>query len=538
MYNSFYGLSEKPFEIIPDPKFLYLSPTHQEALENTLKGIKNRSPFTSITGEVGTGKTMLIYSIFIRLDENVKTSFIFHPSISFTELIRNILQDLDQEVIGKSKEAFLRQLNEYLLKKLAMDKTLAVFIDEAQNLPKEVMEELGEFKEKMSGISDRLQIVFVGQPEFEGKLNFPGLRQLSQKIRIKYQIRPLTKEESMEYIDYRLTIVGSRASNVFTPNAIAIITDHARGIPRVINILCDNALRIGYGLSKKRVDADIIREVIREMEGPISHKSILSRIVTPLTRFHWMPHRLISYQKRISFGILSLLCLVGFILLIHGSLKQKPANTRSIESIKEHRIDTEIASKEPLSQTMKQEIFEVPSASSHHDWESQGLQPIPPPFGSRSPEHEEGVFAEVIAVRKGQTISSMAQKYYGMANPTLVDLILDFNPEITNADLIQINQTIKIPKITKEWLITQSPNLTFKVCVGTFRTPDFVAPYKNEPTLKGKRIEVLPRKVSPKDTWHRVMVGPFDNRDEASKAIDLLKGKGLLPLFGGILKTA
>ncbi len=121
-----------------------------------------------------------------------------------------------------------------------------------------------------------------------------------------------------------------------------------------------------------------------------------------------------------------------------------------------------------------------------------------------------------------------------MVNPTLVDLILDSNPEITNADLIQINQTITIPKITKECLIKQSPNHTFKICVGTFWTPDFVEPYKNEPALKGKRIEVLPRKVSPTDTWYRVVVGDFDNKDDALKVIDLLKEKKLLPIFGGV----
>ncbi len=158
-----------------------------------------------------------------------------------------------------------------------------------------------------------------------------------------------------------------------------MIVHHAKGIPRVINILCDNAFRIGYGLFRKRVDVDIIRQVIREMEGPIPQKSIPPEILSPLKRFHWMPLRQNFYQKRISFVVLSLLCVVGFILLIQGFLKQKPANTWSIESIMKHRIDTEIASKEPLSQTMKQEILEAPSASSHQDSKSQGLlQPIFP----------------------------------------------------------------------------------------------------------------------------------------------------------------
>jgi hypothetical protein len=119
-----------------------------------------------------------------------------------------------------------------------------------------------------------------------------------------------------------------------------------------------------------------------------------------------------------------------------------------------------------------------------------------------------------------------------MTNPTLLDLILDFNPEVTNAGLIQVNQKIKIPKIAKEWMVSQTLDLACKIHLGTFWTPDFVKPYKNEPALKGKKIEVLPRKVTPQDTWYRVVVGDFGNKDEALKMIDLLKEKRLLPLFG------
>ena len=515
MYSTFYCFSERPFEITPDLKFLYFSRTHQEALDTTIKSIRDRSVFISITGEVGTGKTMLIYSILIRLDEKVKTAFIFHPSMTFPELIRNILQELDQQIVGKRKEALLKQLDEYLCNRLGSDENLVVFIDEAQNLPEEVIDELGKLQEGIPRISNHLQIIFVGQPEFEDKLNSPALRQLNQRIGTKGKIRVLTKEESREYIDHRLKIAGSSASHLFTPEAISMIIHHAKGIPRVINILCDNALLAGYGLSRRRLDADIIREVIKEMEGPIPHKSIVSKIVKPLKRFHWMPLRHNVYQKRISLVLLSLLCVVGFILLTQGSLKQKPGNTWSIESIVKHRIDT----------------------NSHQDSKSQELlQPISPPSGFRSPKQEEGVIEEVIAVRERQTLSSLVQQYYHSVHPTFIDLILDFNPEITNADLILINQRIKIPKITKEWLLNQSPDHTWRIHVGTFQNPSFVRFYRNEPALKGKVIEMFPRKVSPQHTWYRVVVGPFGHKDECLKVIDHLKVKGLLPIFGGIPK--
>jgi len=310
-----------------------------------INSIKDRSAFVSITGEGGTGKTNLICALLIRRDEKVKTVFIFHSSITFVELLKNILQELDQQVIGKTKEALLKQLNRYLLDKLGEDETLALIIDEAQNLQKEVMEELGRLEEMIiPWISNRLQIIFVGQPEFEEKLNSLGLRDLNERTKIKCQLRPLTEEESSAYIDYRLKVVGSSSSHVFTANAVSMIVRHAKGIPRVINILCDNAFMAGYHLSRKKIDSDIIREVIKEMEGPIQQKSILSNSVTILRRFRWMPLRHPFYKKRISFVILFLLCFGGFIFLIYGSLQQKPTITWSIESIKKHRINAEAPS--------------------------------------------------------------------------------------------------------------------------------------------------------------------------------------------------
>lgn len=229
MYSKFYGFLEKPFEITPNPRFLYFSSSLQEALDTTIKGIRSRSVFVSVTGEVGTGKTMLIYSILNRLDKMIRTLFIFNPPTTLPELIKSIFQRLDQQVAGKSKEALLNQL-EYLCKCLDPDEILVVFIDEAQNLPERLMEELGKLEEVIPSILNHLRIIFVGQMEFEDKLNSPALRQLNGRIGTKCRIRALTKEESREYIDHRLKIVGSSAFHVFTPDAISIIVHHAQGV--------------------------------------------------------------------------------------------------------------------------------------------------------------------------------------------------------------------------------------------------------------------------------------------------------------------
>jgi type II secretory pathway predicted ATPase ExeA/LysM repeat protein len=533
MYNKFYGFAENPFEEIPNHRFLYLTSNHRETIASMIDGIINRRGYISVTGEVGTGKTTLIRFLLNKLDteERVKTALIFHPTITFKELLKRILLELDLEVVKPSKMDLLHQLNEYLIQMIARHETLVVIIDEAQDLPKEVMGELG-----MLSKLEAFQIIFVGQPEFEDKLNSPGLRQLKQRIRIKCQTRALTGEESIDYINHRLRLVGSSSSQMFTPKAISMICSHARGIPRIINILCDNAFLMGYGLSQKRIDVDIIPEVIKDIEGPSSQKSILSSITTALREFRPSPIRLKLSYKKACLAILSLLCLGGLILLTQGYLQRRPTKTWNVVSFKSVHVDTQPSSTSPFPQETKESNLK--GESPHAIGISSELpQPVTLPFASAPSMSELDELKEVVTVKEGETLSYLAQKYYRRTNTTLVTLILDFNPEITNADFIKTNQKIKIPKITEELLITQSADYTYKIHVGTFKNAGFVRFYSSEATLKGKEIKIFPRKVSPQGSWYQVMVGTFGHKDECLKVIDKLKEKGLLPAFGGILKT-
>ena len=182
MYNEFYGFSEKPFELTPNPRFLYLTRSHREALASMTHGIKNRKGFISITGGVGTGKTILIHSLLDRLDQKVKTVLIFHTTITFTDLLKTIVQELDLPTVKESRMDLLHQLIQYLVLMGKRGETLVIIIDEAQKLPRRVMEELQMFADLRS---KGIQIVFVGQPEFEDKLNSESLMQLRQSIEIR-----------------------------------------------------------------------------------------------------------------------------------------------------------------------------------------------------------------------------------------------------------------------------------------------------------------------------------------------------------------
>jgi len=464
---------------------------------------------------VGTGKTTLIYALLSNLGESVKTVLIFHTTLTFNELLKTVLSELHLAAEKEDTTDLLGQLTHYVLQRGSRDEMLAIIIDEAQDLPPEVMK---DFQMLAPLISKGMKVVFVGQPDFENKLNSEDLQPLKQRIEIRRQIRGFSQEESAKYIDHRLRLVGSHSSEIFSPEALSLICRYSRGIPRVINTLCDNALLTGFRLSQKKIDVDIIRGVIKNMEGRSPRKTIPSA-ADVVDKFHGFPFGLDFLFKKITLiSIASLLCLGAIIFLTHGYLQQKPAKTSEIKSLKSPEVDT----KPPSESTSSQKTQPPP-------------QKTPPPAPVAAPGREY-TLKKIAAIKNGQTISQLTQEYYGMVNLTLIDLLLELNPAITNVNLIHVDQEIKVPNITEKLLITQSPDRTYKIHAGTFETPDPATLYGDEKVLKAKKIEILPRKVSPRETWHRVMIGKFDNKEEALKTIFLLKEKGLLPAFGGLSK--
>lgn len=261
MYKTFYAFSEEPFTLNPNPKFLFLADNHKEVLDSLVGGITEGKEFLLLTGEAGTGKTTLIHELISRLHPKVKAVPIYRPCKTFDELLEVILQDLKLPLEERNRSFMLSQFNEYLFRRSADHGTLLIILDEAQDLNNEVLEEL-----RLLCNSDRrrprlLQELLVGQPKILDKLNSTDLRQLQQRIVIRCQLRPLGKKESWQYLDHRLTRVGSCSLDVFTPDATDLIYRYSKGVPRVINMLCYIALSAGYALSKKKVDVAVIQEV-------------------------------------------------------------------------------------------------------------------------------------------------------------------------------------------------------------------------------------------------------------------------------------
>lgn len=266
MYESFYGFKENPFNVTPDPRFIYLGKNHREAFAQLIYGVREKKGFIVITGEVGTGKTTLIHYLLSKLNtsNHTRTAFLFNPKLSVNDFIQHILKDLGVEVQGQSKGDYLHHLHQYLLDAYQKEEKVILIVDEAQGLDSELLEEIRLLSNLETSTSKLIQIVLIGQPELERTLLEPGFRQLRQRINMRYHLRPLSEKETKEFIEKRLRIAGGKES-LFTRRAIHEVYLRSRGTPRLINILCDNSLLNGYALDKKIVDVNLVNEAAKDL---------------------------------------------------------------------------------------------------------------------------------------------------------------------------------------------------------------------------------------------------------------------------------
>lgn len=267
VYQQHFGFRVAPFNITPDPGFLYLTESHKEGLAQLSYGIRARKGFVVVTGEVGTGKTTLIKALLNELNDSAQTALLFSLIVSPTDLLRYVCEEFGLvEPRGPSDDVheYLRLLNEFLLQRYKNGKNCALIIDEAQNLSNEVLETIRLLSNFETARDKLLQIVLVGQPELTFRLNSPSLRQLKQRITLRHHLRALTLIDCQGYIVNRLQLAGG-GPKIFTAKAVETVYLYSGGIPRLINVLCDNALLTGYALGQKQIDAPIVREVAEDL---------------------------------------------------------------------------------------------------------------------------------------------------------------------------------------------------------------------------------------------------------------------------------
>ncbi|HXX47652.1 MAG TPA: AAA family ATPase [Myxococcota bacterium] len=265
MYLGFYGLREKPFSLSPDPRYLFLSASHREALAHLLYGIEEGEGFIEVIGQVGTGKTTLCRTLLDRIGSDAEIAYIFNPSPSEVELLSAINREFGLPTAARTRTDLLEALNQFLVEKNASGRRVLLVIDEAQNLDPAVLEQVRLLSNLETDRAKLLQIVLIGQPELEENLSRSDLRQLRQRITVRWTLRPLSRTEVSEYLEHRLRVAGREDPRLFTPAALRALTRASRGIPRLINALADRALLAGYTEGCREIDARLVRRAAREL---------------------------------------------------------------------------------------------------------------------------------------------------------------------------------------------------------------------------------------------------------------------------------
>lgn len=270
MYLEYYGLTDPPFDITPNPRFLFYSAKHREAFNHLLYGIRERKGFVQLTGEVGAGKTTLCRAMLDQLNGNFSTALILNPVMSPDELMKAIAIEFGLHIVDCDRLETVAAINEFLLRQVEYGKESVLIIDEAQDLTDELLEQVRLLSNLETDDRKLLQIVLMGQPELRDRLNNPKLRQLRQRITVRYHLAPLNQAEVSHYVQHRLQTSGANGTPYFTRPALWRVHRYSHGIPRLVNAVCDKALLAGFVQQSERITHGMVGLAIRELEGKVN----------------------------------------------------------------------------------------------------------------------------------------------------------------------------------------------------------------------------------------------------------------------------
>ncbi|MBT0652915.1 AAA family ATPase [Geomobilimonas luticola] len=407
MYTGFFHMQKEPFRMTPDPEFLYLSPSHKEALASIIYGVKQRKGFIAVVGEVGVGKTTILRSFLKTVDkEHVKVIYVFNADVSFKALLRTIYQGLGTPVETDDVNEMLNQLYHILIQHYKNGINVVLIIDEAQNMSRQTLEHLRMLSNLETSTDKLIQIVFSGQPEFELHLDSYELRQLHQRIAVKSTIRPLTMEEGMDYVKHRLAKASVGVGTVFPERVLKQLVKQSQGIPRTINILCDNCLITSFGYKQQKVNLSVLKEISSDLG-------------------------MVKPTKREAFFVSLMLVVIGVLcfMIYRQNPQRVPGDeiksVQSVEHLTAQVAKTESSVNSPVLPRKSSEVTEFAEAQ------------------SVAKDDEKPLRRKLI--RKGDTLANLVKDHYGTVDSRLIEKVKQNNPWIKNANVILEGERIIFP---------------------------------------------------------------------------------------------
>jgi general secretion pathway protein A len=388
MYLNFFSLKKEPFQITPDPSFLFLSPGHKEALASIIYGVEKKKGFVLIVGAVGVGKTTILRAYLENAEKtSLKIIYLFNSNVSYHNLLRFIFRELGLKPESDDVSEMVNQLHRALINEYKEGRNVLLLIDEAQNMPADTLENLRMLSNLETATEKLIQIVFSAQPEFEKTLGLEELKQLKQRIAVKAVIAPLNCDEALLYIHHRLKKAADKESIIFSQSALKEIICSAKGIPRVINVLCDNCLITAFGYGKKKVGLGVVKEILHDfgMERPFYLRWHLNLV-------------------------LGTLLVIGVCLAVYEKTALPGKNSGLVVSpVTSHRSKGDTV---PITGKVLEVTDKVAEADSGD------------------------VASASRVVEKGDTLAGLIKEVYGRVDSRLIRLVKKANPGINNEDLI------------------------------------------------------------------------------------------------------
>ncbi len=511
MYSEYFGFQEPPFNVTPDPRFFFGAPAYLEAYANLRYGIQAKKGFIAITGEVGTGKTTLLRKLMRELEDTVHFALIFNTDLSFNEIFRAALRDLGLTPQADDRLAMIDEFNAYLLEQLKRGHLVCLLIDEVQNLSDESLEGLRLLSNLETDREKLLQIVVMGQPEIKAKLERPNLRQLKQRIAIRCEIPPLKEEEVFPYIDFRLKAAGYTGKDLFARGAIQEIARYSKGIPRLINIICDNALLIAFAASQRTISSKIIREVAADLalgSTAAPEPKPLPPPVPPATERAAARRSNPSSQSFFSGGFrpeTGTLLAIAFSLAVFLITDPQTVFTTALSVFRLVMHN----SQQWILLMNRPEPVRVKAAA-----EPQRVQ-----IENKSQEVKQT--DQRLTIQSGSTVYNIASDAYGPNAILGIDLIKEFNPDIQDLNWISAGQELLLPILGPQTLLRRQGETGYRLIAGSFLS-------RKEADERVRRIQdegydgvVIPKRISNNLMLYRVEIDDLKNQRDANRALQM-----------------